>query len=258
MSSRTAVARAVAWRTIHNTFSTPAGIIPSLIPPLFFLAAFAGGLSTVARLPHFNYTAGYTSFVYGFAFLQSATLAGVFTGLGVARDFDSGFAKRLLVSAPARGGIILGYVVAAVARWIAAGAVVTIAALIAGAHITARPGDLVALIAVGVLANILSALWACGTAMFLRTEQAGALIQLPVFVLLFLAPVYVPITLISGWVHTVATINPATAPLEAIRGSIAGSPTKIALTFAILAAGILITGIWARRGLGAAESAATT
>ena len=80
--------------------------------------------------------------------------------------------------------------------------------------------------------------------MFLRTEQAGALIQLPVFVLLFLAPVYVPITLISGWVHTVATINPATAPLEAIRGLIAGSPTKIALTFVILAAGILIMGIW--------------
>ena len=78
----------------------PRGIIPSLIPPLFFLAAFAGGLSTVAGIPHFNYPAGYTSFVYGFAFLQSATLAGVFTGFGIARDFDSGFAKRLLVSAP--------------------------------------------------------------------------------------------------------------------------------------------------------------
>jgi ABC-2 type transport system permease protein len=258
MSSRTAVARAVAWRTIHNTFSTPAGIIPSLIPPLFFLAAFSGGLSTVAGLPHFNYPAGYTSFVYGFAFLQAATLAGVFTGFGIARDFDSGFAKRLLVSAPARGGIILGYVIAAIARWIAAGSVVTIAALIAGAHITAGTGDLLALIAVGLLANIFSALWACGTAMFLRTEQAGALIQLPVFVLLFLAPVYVPLTLISGWVHTVATINPATIPLEAIRGLIAGSPTKIALTFAILAAGILLTGIWARRGLTAAEAAAAT
>ena len=29
--------------------------------------------------------------------------------------------------------------------------------------------------------------------MFLRTEQAGPLIQMPVFVLLFLAPVYVPL-----------------------------------------------------------------
>jgi ABC-2 type transport system permease protein len=258
VSSRTAVARAVAWRTIHNTFATPAGIIPSLIPPLFFLAAFAGGLSTVAGLPRFDYPAGYTSFVYGFAFLQSATLAGVFTGFGVARDFDSGFAKRLLVSAPARGGIILGYLAAAVVRWTAAGMVVTIVALIAGARITASPGELLALIAVGLLATVLTALWACGTAMFLRTEQAGSLIQLPVFVLLFLAPVYVPIGLINGWVHTVATINPATAPLEAIRGLIAGSPTKIVLTFAILAAGILIMGIWAKRGLAAAERAAAT
>jgi ABC-2 type transport system permease protein len=256
MSSGLSVARAVAGRTIRTTFSSPAGIIPSLIPPLFFLAAFAGGLSRVADIPHFGYGAGYTSFEYGFVFLQSATLAGVFTGFGIARDFDSGFAQRLLVSSPVRGGIIFGYLAAAIARWVAAGAVVTIAAIIAGAQIPSGAGDLLALVAVGLLANILAALWACGTAMFLRTEQAGSLIQLPVFVMLFLAPVYVPINLIHGWVHTVATVNPATAVLEAMRGLVAGSPTKIALTFALLAGGILLMGVWSRRGLAAAEKAA--
>jgi ABC-2 type transport system permease protein len=256
MSASVSVARAVAWRTIHNTFSSPAGIIPSLIPPLFFLAAFAGGLSRVANVPHFDYAPGYTSFEYGFAFLQSATLAGVFTGFGIARDFDSGFAKRLLVSSPVRGAIIAGYVAAAIARWIAAAAVVTLAALIAGANITASGGDLIGLLAIGLLANILATLWACGTAMFLRTEQAGSLIQLPVFVILFLAPVYVPINLIHGWVHAVATINPASAVLEAARGLIAGSPTKVAITFGLLAAGVLVMAIWARRGLTTAEDAA--
>ncbi len=59
--------------------------------------------------------------------------------------------------------------------------------------------------------NLVAALWACGVAMFLRTEQAGALIQMPVFVVLFLAPVYVPLNLLSGWIHAVARINPATA-----------------------------------------------
>ena len=41
--------------------------------------------------------------------------------------------------------------------------------------------------------NGVSALWACGVAMRLRTIQAGPVIQMPVFILLFLAPVYVPI-----------------------------------------------------------------
>lgn len=70
-------------------------------------------------------------------------------------------------------------------------------------------------------------------------------------------PVYVPVNLVRGWLHAVATINPATAALEAIRRLVAGSPTKIGLAFALLADGILVTGIWARRGLAAAESAAS-
>jgi len=34
--------------------------------------------------------------------------------------------------------------------------------------------------------------------------------QMPVFILLFLAPVYVPLNLVAGWVHDVARFNPAT------------------------------------------------
>ena len=56
------VTRAVAGRTLHNAFVNPAILLPSLIFPLFFLVAFAGGLSTVSKLPHFNYKPGYTSF----------------------------------------------------------------------------------------------------------------------------------------------------------------------------------------------------
>ena len=63
--------------------------------------------------------------------------------------------------------------------------------------------------------------------MRLRTMQAGPVMQMPIFILMFLAPVYVPLALIAGWVHTVATYNPVTAMLEASRGFIAGEPTKV-------------------------------
>jgi ABC-2 type transport system permease protein len=254
MTSSAWVARAVARRTIRNTFRSPGGIIPSVVPPLFFLTAFAGGLSRLAEVPHFDYAPGYTSFVYAFAFLQSATLAGVFTGFGIAKDFDSGMARRLLASAPARGGIILGYLIAALARWGVAAVVVTIAGLCAGADL-GGPAELAGLAGIGVLLCLVASLWACGAAMFLRSEQAGALIQLPVFLLLFLAPVYVPVNLIGGWVHTLASVNPITVVLEAARGLLADSPTKLVLTLALLAAGILVMGAWARRGLASAEKA---
>jgi ABC-2 type transport system permease protein len=249
------VARAVAWRSLHNTLVSPAILLPSIIFPLFFLVAFAGGLSRIADVPNFDYRPGYTSFQFVFVFLQSAAFGGVFTGFAVARDFDSGFARRLMLSAPRRGGIIAGYALGALGRWVIVGTVVTSAALIAGMNVFGSGIDLVGLVGLGIGMNFAAALWACGLAMFLRTEQAGALIQMPVFVLLFLAPVYVPVRLLSGWIHAVARYNPVTAALEAGRGLLAGSPIKVALAFALLSGAALLLAAFARRGLASAERA---
>jgi ABC-type multidrug transport system permease subunit len=255
MRSFLSVTRAVAWRSIHNTLVTPSVLVPSIIFPLFFLVAFAGGLSRISEVPNFHYKPGYTAFQFVFVFLQSAAFGGVFTGFAVARDFDSGFARRLLLAAPRRSGIIAGYAVGALARWLITGTVVTIAALIAGMDISGSGVDLVGLIGLGLIVNVVATLWACGVAFFLRTEQAGSLIQMPVFIILFLAPVFVPINLLTGWIHAVASVNPATAVLEAARGLLAGSPVKVGLAFGVLAAGVAVFGLFARRGLGAAEKA---
>ena len=100
------VARAVGWRNVHNWFSNPALLIPSLLFPLFFFTAFAGGLSRVDSVPGFDYDAGYTTFVYGFVLLQAAAFGGVFTAFSIARDFESGFSRRLMLAAADRRSII--------------------------------------------------------------------------------------------------------------------------------------------------------
>ena len=255
MSRFVIVARGVAWRSIHNALVNPAILVPSIVFPLFFLIAFAGGLSRISDVPNFHYAPGYTAFQFVFVFLQSAAFGGVFTGFAIARDFDSGFARRLLLSAPRRSGIIAGYTVGALLRWLLTGSIVTIAALIAGMNVYGSGIQLFGLLGLGVILNLTAALWACGIAMFLRTEQAGALIQMPVFVLMFLAPVYVPITLLNGWIHDVANLNPVTAVLEAGRGLLAGSPVKVLVAFAGLAAASALLGVFARRGLASAERA---
>ena len=93
------VAQGVAWRVLHNVFTNPSLLIPSLVFPLFFFVAFAGGLSRIGQVPGFDYPPGYTAFQFVFVLLQSAAFGGVFTGFGIARDFESGFGRRLLISA---------------------------------------------------------------------------------------------------------------------------------------------------------------
>jgi ABC-2 type transport system permease protein len=236
-------------------FTNPSLLIPSLIFPLFFFTAFAGGLSRIDQVPGFDYPPGYTAFQFVFVLLQSAAFGGVFTGFGIARDFESGFGRRLLLSAPHRTGIVLGYVAAALVRWLLTAGVVTAVALLVGMQVGGGAVDLVGLYTLAVCLNLAATLWAAGIALRLRTMQAGPVMQMPVFLLLFFAPVYVPLALLQGWIHNVATYNPLTRVLEAGRGFLAGSPTEVGLAFAVTAALVVGFSMWALRGLRSAERA---
>ena len=68
------------WRNVHNWFTNPALIVPSVLFPMFFFTAFAGGLSRVDSIPGFDYPANYTTWIYGFVLLQASTFGGIFTG----------------------------------------------------------------------------------------------------------------------------------------------------------------------------------
>ena len=252
---RLAVARGVAWRTLHNVFTNPSLFLPSLMFPLFFFVAFAGGLSRVGDVPGFDYPQGYTAFQFVFVLLQSAAFGGVFTGFGIARDFESGFARRLLLAAPHRSGVVLGYAAAALVRWLVTALVITVVALLAGMQVGGDGVDLVGLYGLAVLVNGAAVLWAAGVAMRLRSMQAGPIMQMPVFLVLFFAPVYVPLALLEGWMHAVATVNPLTRVLEAGRGFLAGSPTEVAAAFGATVALAALFSWWALRGLRRSERA---
>jgi len=250
-----AVARGVSWRMLHNVFTNPSLLIPSIVFPLFFFTAFAGGLSRVHDVPGFNFPQGYTAFQYVFVVLQSAAFGGVFTGFGIARDFESGFARRLLLTAPHRSGIVLGYGLSALVRWLVTLTVLTTVAFAVGMQVGGSGVELFGLYALGLILNIAALLWACGVAMRFRTLQAGPVMQLPVFLVLFFAPVYVPLSLLQGWIHGVAVVNPLTRVIEAGRGFVAADPTEVAAAFfaaLALAGGFFL---WAIRGLRKAETA---
>ncbi|MBA3376806.1 MAG: hypothetical protein H0U00_13520, partial [Actinobacteria bacterium] len=139
------VVSGVAWRTLKNALTNPQIFLPTMLFPLFFFTAFAGGLSQLREIPGFDFPPGYTAFQFVFVLLQSAAFSGVFTGFGVARDFEGGFGKRLLLAAPHRSGIVVGYALAALLRWLVVAAVLTVVAVVAGMQVGGGPVDLVGL-----------------------------------------------------------------------------------------------------------------
>src|SRR3954469_1063845 len=248
-ASTRSVALAVAARTIHNVFTNPALLLPSVVFPLFFFTAFAGGLSRVSSIPGFHFAPGYTAFQFVFVLIQSSAFGGVFTGFGVARDFEMGFGRRLLLAAPNRRAIIAGYAIAAVVRATFTMVVITGVALIAGMNVGGSGVDLFGLYGLAFLLNLGAALWAVGVALRVRTIQGGPMMQVPIFLTLFLAPVYVPLDFLPGWIHAVATVNPFTALLGAGRDLISGEASGVGLAFAVVAGLIAVFVLWSWRGL---------
>ncbi len=245
----------MAWRNLHTFFSNPTLLIPSIMFPLFFFTAFAGGLSRVQDLPSFDFRSGYTAFQFSFVLMQASAFGGVFTGFGIASDFERGFARRLMLGAPSRLGILAGYGVAALIRALIVGALLFAVALATGMQITGGGVELFGLIGLAAIVNVTALLFAAGVAFRTRTIQAGPAMQMPVFIVLFLAPVYVPLDLLSGWVHAVAQVNPFTALVEGGRDLISGQDFPALLAYGLAIAMAVAFSVWAVRGLRRAEAA---
>jgi ABC-2 type transport system permease protein len=245
---------AIAWRQLRVLIAKPSLIVPSMLMPLFFFTAFAGGLSAVDQAPNFDYP-DYTTFQFIFVLMQSAIFGGIFTGFSIAADFETGFARRLLLATRQRSALIGGYAITALVRAILVWTVVTVVALIAGAQIQGSVADLLGILLIALMLNFAALLFAAGLAMRFRTLQAAPLIQLPAFLVIMTAPVYVPRNLIEGWVATVADVNPMTAMLETGRNLIIGAPAETLLAVGVAAGLIAVMLNWARTGLRRAEAA---
>jgi len=245
----------IAWRSLHNAFTKPAILLPSLIFPLFFLAAFAGGLSAISDTPRFEYPEGYTTFVFGFVLLQSSALGGVFTGFSIAADFQFGMGRRMLLATRHRTAIIAGYAITAVARVLVTWIVVTVVALAAGMGVGGSAGEIAALYLLSLTVNVVALLFSCGIALRLRTLQAGPLMQFPVFILLFLTPVYVPQALLAGWVAEVARANPLTLILNTNRDLLAGASAELLAAYGVAFGLVALLTLWAVSGMRRAETA---
>ena len=151
---------------------------------------------------------------------------------------------------------MVGYWLAALVRALFTIVVITVVALLAGLDIKGGALDLLGLYTLALLVNAAAMLFGSGVAMRLRTMQAGPPMQMPMFLILFLAPVWVPYDLLTGWVHAAASVNPVTLLLETDRGFLEGDPAHVLLAFAVVAVLVGVGLLWARGGLRSAERAA--
>ena len=209
----TTLGRRAAVRTARQ----PANVIFPLFFPMLLLAVNAGGLKAATNLPGFP-TDSFLAFALAVPFVQGALLATINANVDFARDVQTGFLNRLALT-PVRALVLLvGQL----------GGLLSIALLQAIFYlgvglafgVTLKSGVGGAFVLILLEAVIAFAFAALGSWAALRTGSTEAVQGLfPVFfVFLFMSSMNMPRELIEAdWFRWVATINPVSYLIEAVR-----------------------------------------
>jgi len=207
--------RSVAGRALRQIPREPASVLPAVIVPAFFYTVNLGALENLARgAPGFSYK----------AFLIPMAIAFAVTGMSRAptlvTDIQGGYFDRLCMTPIRRTALLLGLM--------AADVVVIVALCLPVLAIGFAVGVRFATGAPGVVTfMVLSALWGLvftglPYAVALKTGSPAAVSATFVvfFPLFFLSDAVVPKQALTGWFSTIATYNPVTYVLAALRSLI--------------------------------------
>jgi ABC-2 type transport system permease protein len=122
--------------------------------------------------------------------------------------------------------------------------------LIAGVRFPGVDGLVVIALIVAGYATV-AACWGMIVALRFKTQQAAPLMQVGTFLATLLTTAYAPTALMTGWLGTIADINPVTHLLEGVRQGFIGN-TSWATTwhaFAAVIGLVLVLGAFALRSL---------
>ena len=211
------VSLGLAGRNLLLVRRVPSVFIPSLVMPLFILIATAGAFHGIGALPQFA-GESYLAFTIPMAAVMGAGFAGINSGMTLARDLEGGFFDRLQSSPAPRLALVLGPMLAAQARSLVTTLVVLIAGMVGGVMPPGITPTLV-IFAFALLFAAAASFWAIGVALRTRTIQAAPIMQLAVFLSVFMSVAYVPQDALTGWLATIARYNPVTYILDAARSA---------------------------------------
>ena len=230
-----------AWvlgqRALREAYRTPEALLPTLFIPLFFLVVNVGQAGKIfpAQSTGFLNGQGYGAFQLPASLLLAASFGTA--ALFLVEDIEGGYFDKLRSAPIARTSIVLGRLIAELAKGLLISALIVLLGMVFGITIASGVIGFVLLV-------VMTALWSVVFVGFmqliaLKTRSAAATNSggLIFFPLLFLTPNFVPRDLLTRPMEVAATFNPVTYVMEGLRSLILQDMewSKILPAFAVVA-----------------------
>jgi ABC-2 type transport system permease protein len=232
-----------AWvlgqRALREAWRTPEALVPTLFIPLFFLVVNVGQAGKIfpSESTGFLKGQGYGAFQLPASLLLAASFGTA--ALFLVEDIEGGYFDKLRATPIPRTSIVLGRLIAEVAKGLLIATLIVLLGLVFG--ITIASGVLGFVLLVG-----LTAVWSAVFVGFmqliaLKTRSAAATNSggLVFFPLLFLTPNFVPRDMLTRPMEVAASLNPVTYVMEGLRSLILEDLAWSAILPAFAVAGVL-------------------
>lgn len=210
---------------ISGLFSVSAlPALPTLNPALTTsqsaaLVHYLGSMQSSIMNSTFNTTSYFSFMAMGMvAFVTVFTTA--FTGMSVVWDRRLGFMNKVLSTPVSRSAIITSKVLSASIRSVFQAAIVTVLAYLLGLQLGA---NFTVFSVFGVFAMVfligfgLSSLFTAITIRTTRMETPQAIFNLVTLPLMFASSAYFPIKMMPNWLQDIASVNPISYTIDAVR-----------------------------------------
>jgi ABC-2 type transport system permease protein len=196
-------------------------ILTRSVQPLLWLFIFGTALShtralTLGRLE-------YRAYLAPGVMAQAAMFIAIFFGLAVIWERDVGQLQRLLATPLPRTAIVLGKAVGACVRALVQALLLLAVIAVAGIGVRWTVDGVIGTLALLMLGTAafacMSMLLAAAVKERERFMGIGQLIMMPLF---FASSALYPLSLMPGWLHVIARINPLTYEVQGLRQMLVG------------------------------------
>ena len=206
----------VWWRGNLRTIRFPGLVVSVAFFPLFFLIAYTGLFPSLTDIPTFP-TDSFISWLLPFTLIQGAAFSGLGAGFAAGNDIDSGFQDRLLMMPAHRSAILFGTILMALSRALGIGVPVYLVGILIGADVTGGVLGVISLAIAVIGMSVISSCFALGVMYRAQDQRVAPLFQVAIFMTLFTSTAQVPLSIATGWLRSVAEVNPVTHILELAR-----------------------------------------
>ncbi len=216
---------AVTRRNLLRYIRLPQLIFFSLIQPIIFITlfnfVFGGALSNAGAAFHGKYI----NYLLPGIMVQVTLFGGLQTGIGLARDINSGIIDRFRSLPMSRAAVLTGRTLADLIRNVVVVLIMLLVGFLYGFRFYNGFGNALAMIAVLLLFGFAFSWFSAFLGMALKDEETAQLAGFVfVFPLVFASAAFVPVASMASWLQHFANNQPITFAATAARSFAFGAP----------------------------------